>query len=82
MRGEKTAGKGREKAEDITKRIALICACSFLTYWLGSIAVCEYYTYRYRETFENIEVHDIDGIHDLKEEWLKDIKVLEYTDVR
>ena len=64
----------------LIKRIALICACSFLTNWLGSIAVCEYYTYRYRETFENTEVHDIDGIHDLKEEWIKDIKVLEYTD--
>ncbi len=64
----------------IIKRIALRCACSFVAYWLGSIAVCEYYTYRYRETFENTEVHDIDGIHDLKEEWIKDIKVLEYTD--
>ncbi len=66
----------------IIKRIALICVCCFVTYWLGSIAACEYYTYRYRGTFENVQVHDIDGIHPLKDDGVKDIKVLEYTDER
>lgn len=65
----------------IVKRVALLCACSFLTYWLGSVAACEYYTYRYREAFENVQVHDIGGIHPLKEDGFEeDIKVLEYTD--
>lgn len=49
----------------------------FVLFWLGSIAVCEYNTYKYGEIFRNIKIHDISGERYLKGEDEK-VKVLKY----
>ena len=50
---------------------------AFVLFWLGSIAVCEYNTYKYGEIFRNIKIHDISGERYLKGEDEK-VKVLKY----
>ena len=49
---------------------------AFVLFWIGSIAMCEYHTYKYGEFFRNIKIHDIGG-----EGYLDDcnIKVLKYN---
>lgn len=48
---------------------------AFALFWLSSIAVCEYNTYKYGEIFRNIKIQDIGG-----EGYFKDnkMKILKY----
>lgn len=48
----------------------------FVLFWICSIAVCEYNTYKYVEIFRNVKIHDIGG-----EGYIDDdkVKVLKYT---
>ena len=59
------------------KTTVLIIISAFVLFWIGSIAVCEYNTYKYGEIFRNTKIHDIGG-----EGYLDDcnIKVLIYND--
>lgn len=58
------------------KITVLIIISAFVLFWIGSIAMCEYHTYKYGEFFRNIKIHDIGG-----EGYLDDckIKVLKYN---
>ena len=54
----------------------LIIILAFVLFWICSIAMCEYNTYKYGEIFRNTKIHDISG-----EGYLDDfnIKVLQYN---
>ena len=58
------------------KIAVLIIISAFALYWICSVAVCEYNTYKYGEIFRNTKIHDIGG-----EGYLDDcnIKVLNYN---
>ena len=58
------------------KITVLIIIAAFVLFWIGSIAMCEYNTYKYGGIFRNIKIHDIGG-----EGYLEDckIKVLKYN---
>lgn len=52
------------------KTAVLSIVSAFVLFWLSSIAVCEYNTYKYGEIFRNVKIHDIGG-----EGYLKDCKI-------
>ncbi|MGM9551128.1 MAG: hypothetical protein ACI3XA_02620 [Clostridia bacterium] len=58
----------------ILKRTILGILFAFVLFWFGSIAVCEYNTYKYGEIFRNIKIHDISGERYLKDEKVKILK--------
>lgn len=58
-------------------KVAVLSIISaFILYWICSIAMCEYNTYKYGEIFKNTKIHDIGG-----EGYLNNcnIKVLKYN---
>lgn len=59
----------------IIKRVVLIALCAGLVFWLGSLAACEYDSWRYGGQFREVMVHDISGERFLEDET---IKVLRY----
>ena len=58
------------------KITVLIIISAFVLFWICSIVLCEYNTYKYGEIFRNTKIHDIGG-----ERYLDDcnIKVLKYN---
>lgn len=60
----------------IFKGICLSVICAFTLFWLASLAMCEYNTYKYADMFKSVKIHDIGG-----EGYLNDgkLKVLKYT---
>lgn len=49
---------------------------AFVLFWIGSISMCEYNTYKYGEIFRSIKIHDIGGEGYLDD---CDIKVIKYN---
>lgn len=52
------------------KIAVLIIISAFVLFWISSIAMCEYNTYKYGEIFRNTKIHDIGG-----EGYLNDCKI-------
>lgn len=63
----------------LLKRLALLALCAGLAFWLGSLAACEYDTWRYGGQFREVMVHDIGGERFLTDETLK---VLQYGETQ
>lgn len=61
------------------KRVALLAVCAGLVFWLGSLAACEYDSWRYGGQFKEVMVHDIGGERFLTDETLK---VLRYSETQ
>lgn len=58
------------------KIAVLIMISTFILFWICSIAMCEYNTYKYGEIFRNTKIHDISGERYLND---CDIKILKHN---
>lgn len=58
----------------ILKKTILSILCAFILFWMGSIAICEFNTFKYGDIFRNTEIQDIGGIRYLTDEKIKVIE--------